>query len=290
MKLVTLLLAPGLASSAAGGELLTPESLWKLARAGKPQVSPDGRYLCFEVTRYDFAENRSNADLHLLDLGSGQLRRLTTSDRSDTNARFSPDGARVGFVSSRDGKPQVWSLPLAGGEPEAITAAAEGVANFSWSPDGARIAFTSAVRIDPELKIAHPDLPKVEARLYDDLLFRHWDQWADGTYSHLFVQQIGAKEPVDLMPGERFDTPLVPNGGPEEIAWAPDGKELCYTAKKGANQARTTDADLYLVTFGPEGAPATRCITDGMDGNDRAPLYSPVGKWIAFASMERPGF
>jgi len=287
MKYVLAALVATLGSAAIGGERLTPDSLWKLGRCGKPQVSPDGSRLCFEVTRFDMAENKSNADLYLLDVTTKELRRLTTSPKSDTNPRWSPDGSRIGFLSARDGAPQVFAIPIAGGEPQKLTNVAAGVANFAWSPNGKHLSYTSAVKVDKSTQDLYPDLPKVEARVYDDLLFRHWDTWSDGTYSHLFVSDTTGGSAVDLMRDERFDTPLVPNGGAEEIAWSKDGAELCYTAKKGENQARTTDADLYLTS--PSGG-AAKNITEGMDGNDRYPLYSPDGKWIAFQSMERAGF
>ncbi len=292
---VALVLVVGLESSRSlAGERLTPEALWKLARCGKPQLSPDGTKLCFEVTRYDFAENRSDADLYLLDLVAAHtpelpppLTRLTTSPKSDTGPRWSPDGKRIGFVSSRDGAPQVYAIPIGGGEATKLTNVASGVDNFAWSPDGSHLSFTSSVRVDKSLKEIYPDLNKVDAKLYDDLLYRHWTEWSDGTYSHLFVQSLAGGDAMDLMAGERFDSPLVPTGGAEEIAWSPDGSELCYTAKKGPNQARSTDADLYVVSV--HGG-AAKCITEGMDGLDRAPLYSPDGKWIAFLSMATPAF
>jgi dipeptidyl aminopeptidase/acylaminoacyl peptidase len=58
----------------------------------------------------------------------------------------------------------------------------------SWSPTGEHFAFTRDVAIDPPVTAAHPDLPKANARAYDDLMVRHWDHWQDGSYSHLFVQ------------------------------------------------------------------------------------------------------
>ncbi len=266
---------------------MTPELLWKLGRVSDPQLSPNGEWIVFKVTRYDLEKNAGNADLWLLRTEDLSVRRLTTHEKGDSNARWSPDGETIGFVSSRGEKPQVWTISPFGGEAAALTDVEEGVSNFQWSPDGKRISFTSKVRLDPELKTTYPDLPEANARILDDLLYRHWDSWYDGTYSHLFVLDVEGGDPVDLMKDERVDTPLVPFGGGEQIAWSPDGTELCYTAKIVDDPEASTDSDLYVVNV--SGGEAT-CVTDGLDGFDRTPLYSPDGKYLAWTSMERAGF
>ncbi|MBL8768015.1 MAG: S9 family peptidase [Planctomycetes bacterium] len=276
-----------LAASAPAGELMTPELLWKLGRVTAPRPSPDGKHLLFEVTQFDLAKNSGNADVHVLDLATGESRRLTTFEKSDSDAVWSPDGSRIAFVSSRDGTPQIWAMRVDGGEAVKLTSDPDGVANILWSPDGAHFAYTKEVRVDPELKDLYADLPLANARVIDRLLYRHWDAWAEGKYSHLFVVGADGSGARDLMPGERCHTPDPPNGDRGELAWSPDGKELCYTAKKVANPARSTDTDLYVVSLETG---ATRNITEGRDGFDRNPAYSPDGKWIAFLSMARPTF
>ncbi len=270
---------------------MTPELIWKLGRVGNPQVSPDGKSLLFEVTRYDLEKNSGNTDVWLMSLADGKTRQLTMSDKSDSNARWSPDGKSIGFVSGRGGTDQVWVIDPLGGEAHAITDVKEGVANFAFAPDGKHVSFTSEVRIDKTLKDLYPDLPKANARIIDDLMYRHWDHWCDGTYSHLFVQKIanGAADgaPVDLMAGQRVDTPLTPDGDDKHIAWAPDGKEICYCAKIVDHPERSTDSDLYVVSV--DGGAATN-LTEGMDGYERDPSYSPDGRYIAFHSMQRAGF
>lgn len=288
MRILALLLVPALAAAPAeAGQRLTPELLWKMGRVSDPQVSPDGKRVVFTITRYDLAKNEGNADLYLLDLDTLRVRRLTTHPKNDVGARWSPDGRRIGFVSSRADKRQVFVIDPDGGEAVQVTHEKEGVANFLWSPDGKRISFTKKVRLDPTLADRYPDLPKANARIIDDLLYRHWDQWYDGTYSHLFVADLEGKNARDLMTGERVHTPLVPFGGVEQIAWAPDGKEIVYTAKKVEHPESSTDSDLYAVSL-PDGR--TRCLTDGMDGFDRDPAYSPDGRFLAWHSMERAGF
>jgi dipeptidyl aminopeptidase/acylaminoacyl peptidase len=163
-----------------------------------------------------------------------------------------------------------------------------GVQNLSWSPTGEHFAFTQSVAIDPPVTAAHPDLPLAQARAYDDLMVRHWDSWVDGSYSHLFVKPwVGGGAARDLMPGERVHTPLPPFGGGEQIAWSPDGRELCYTARRVPDPELSTDSSLWAV---PVGGGEPKHLTPGLPGYDQDPVYSPDGRWIAFSSMARAGF
>lgn len=266
---------------------MTPELLWKLGRVSAPRPSPDGRWVLYEVSRYELAENRGNADVYLVPAVGGEVRRITTHAKSDYGSQWSPDGRKIGFLSARDGSPQVYVIDVYGGEATKVTDQTGGVSNFAWSPKGDLISFTAMVQIDPLLKDRYPDLPFANARIIDDLMYRHWDHWYDGDYSHVMVQSVSGGEARDLMQGLRTNTPLVPFGGAEQIAWSPDGQEICYTAKIVEKPAESTDSDLYVV---PVSGGAARCLTDGMDGFDMEPSYSPDGRYIAFHSMERAGF
>jgi len=267
---------------------LTPELLWDLRRVSDPQPSPDGRSLLYGVRTYELSANKGEAQLFLQDIGSGKKRQLTTVG-SNFAGRWSPDGKTIAFLSTRGGAPQIYTVAVDGGEARQVTTRPGGVANMSWSPAGDRVAFTAHVALDPVAHDMHPDLPHADVKVYDELLVRHWDEWKDGSYSHLFVAPVAGGEPVDLMAGERFDTPVKPFGGAEQIAWSPDGAELCYTAKKveGSEWVSSTNNDLYVVSV--NGGAAVN-ITKGMPGYDQEPVYSPDGSYIAFLSMARAGF
>ena len=71
----------------------------------------------------------------------------------------------------------------------------------------------------------YEDLDKAKAYVYDDLMYRHWDTWKDGSYSHLYLGDVKGdkvKTVEDIMPGEPFDSPVKPFGGTEQIAWSPE--------------------------------------------------------------------
>ena len=81
---------------------------------------------------------------------SGNVRRLTFSDSTNSAPAISPDGTTVAFMSTRTEKPQLWLLPLGGGEPRQLTDLPQGVGGGAvWSPDGTKIAFTAGPQDEP---------------------------------------------------------------------------------------------------------------------------------------------
>ncbi|MCB2204751.1 S9 family peptidase [bacterium] len=267
--------------------LITAEELLALKRVYAPSVSPDGKWVLYGVTTPDIEENRSNSDLYLVSVDGNTTKQLTTSPAADYNGVWSPDGKQIAFLSTREGAPQVYVISLSGGEARKVSDMENGVSNLSWSPDGAYFAFTSDVKMDETVAEKYPDYAKANVRIYDHIPVRHWDEWNDEKYRHLFILPAeGHGEARDLMAGERYETPLKPFGGAEQIAWAPDGSEIAYVSKKVADYAESTNSDIYVVDIASGN---TRNVTEGMQGFDRDPLYSPDGRWMAFHSMKRAG-
>jgi dipeptidyl aminopeptidase/acylaminoacyl peptidase len=279
--LVTLGAAFAAVLSLPAQRVLTAEALVDLQRVGDLALSPDGKWLLFTVRTTDLAENRSRARVWLLPLDRAGAKPTPVAEGhspvwlpgSHAFACVTPDG--------------IASQPLGDG-PSVEVKVPGGVANLRWAPNGENFSYTQAVKVDTTVTEQHADLPLARARAYDELMVRHWDHWHDGTYSHLFVQPYTGGGPArDLLAGERVHTPLPPFGGAEQIAWSPDGKELCYTARRVADPATSTDSSLWVVAVG---GGEHRCLTEGMPGYDQDPVYSPDGRWIAFGSMQRGGF
>jgi dipeptidyl aminopeptidase/acylaminoacyl peptidase len=266
--------------------LITADELLSLKRVGSPSLSPDGTWILYSVNTPDIAGNRSNTDLYLLSIDGSTRRLLASSPAADYNGVWSPDGKTVAFISTRGGSPQIYTIAVDGGEAVKISDIEHGVSNLSWSPDGAHFAFTSDVKIESTIAERYPAMAKANVRIYDRIHVRHWDEWNDELYMHLFIMPVQGGPAVDLMEGEKFETPLKPFGGAEQISWSPDGKEIAYVSKKVENYAISTNSDVYIVDIGGK---VTRNITKGLVGFDRDPLYSPDGRWIAFHSMERDG-
>src|SRR5919199_6334582 len=78
---------------------LTVQELLKIRRVADPQLSPDGRWVAYQVTVPDVAANRSVTQIYLIPVGGGEPRQLTSGASSATGPRWSPDGARIAFVT-----------------------------------------------------------------------------------------------------------------------------------------------------------------------------------------------
>lgn len=109
------------------------------------QNSPDGRQVAYVTTSASKEDELPSMAIWLVNANGGTPRRLTTSDAVDNAPRWSPDGARIAFMSDRKerGKAQVYVMALAGGEAVRLTDATGSVTAIQWSPDGTRLAFTA---------------------------------------------------------------------------------------------------------------------------------------------------
>ena len=275
-----------------GSDLMTPEVLWTFGRIGSANVSPDGKQVLYDVTCFNIKENKSYRDLYLVPTEGGKSIRITDTPEKESEAAWRPDGKKIGYISTTSGTPQLWEINPDGTAAVQISKVKDGISGFKYAPDQKHIFYISDVKVDKDVHDKYPDLPLANARLYDDIMYRHWDTWSDGTYQHVFIasySEAGLTDHKDLQYGEQYDSPLKPNGGTEQIAWSADGKMLAYTCKKkaGKDYALSTNSDIYLYNL-EKGT--TTNLTEGMMGYDQNPAFSPDGKKIAWESMERDGY
>jgi len=271
---------------------ITFDDLISLHRISEVQVSPDGKWAAYRVATPDLQANRSASNLWIVSTAGGPPQQLTRSGR-DSRPQWSPDGKRLAFLSIRDTTAQVYLLSLEGGEASKLTSLSTGADNVLWSPDGKTLAFTSEVYPDcrddacNSKRDAEREKSKVKARLYDHLLYRHWNVWSEGKRSHLFVISVEGGTPRDLTPGADYDVPPVQRGDAEDIAFSPDSKEICFTAVTDKMEAISTNGDLFLVPVSGGAEPKRITTNPGFDGH---PSYSPDGRTIAYRAQFRAGY
>lgn len=270
---------------------LTPEILWSFGRVGEVALSPDNKTIVFGVKYYDISENKGNNEIYSMNTDGSGINRLTRTVTSESNIIWKPDGSKIGFLYADDGSTQMWEMNPDGTNRKKVSDIEGGITGFKYSPDGSKVIFAKEVDFKDQVKDAHPDLPKANAYIAEDLMFRHWDHWTK-TYSHLFVadyDDISLKNIVDIMEGEKYNTPNKPFGGMEQVCWSPDSKKIIYTCVKkfGVDYAVSTNSDLFSYHLD---SGETENLTSGMMGYDKNPVFSESGKYLAWESMERDGY
>jgi len=273
-------------------ERFSAELLWALGRVSEAKVSPDGKQVLYGITWFDVEENKGKRDLYLLPADGGAPVKLTNHAGSSYNGIWRPDGGAIGYLNADSGSMQIWEMDPDGSNPRQVSDVEGGITGFSYSPDMKHLLFTKAVKLDASPADLYPNLPKANVFIADDLMYRHWDSWHDYTYSHIFVAAYNngkLGDAIDIMRNERWDSPMKPFGGMEQIAWSPDGTRVAYTCKKlvGKEWTLSTNSNIYIYDLNTK---RTTNLTPNNPGYDQDPVFSPDGKMIVWHSMERDGF
>jgi len=265
--------------------------LFGMGRVSDPQISPNGKHIVCTITYYDIKENKGNSDIFLISADGTEQRQLTFSPHNDSSPRWSPDSKSIAFISTREGSPQIYILNLSGGEAKKAVDIASGVKSFTWSPDGKYFAVATDMypgAIHPYESSKWDDEKSknpAEGKIFDKLLYRHWNEWRNGKYSRVVVVPVEGGDPVSVTFVNK-DTPPISLESEHDFVWSPNNKDICFVANPDSIVAISTNNDLWLTN--KQGS-EKRKISFGK-GNDNGPLFSPDGKYVAYMSMKRAGF
>ncbi|MBS3807479.1 MAG: S9 family peptidase [Bacteroidales bacterium] len=274
-------------------QIMTPEALWSFGRISGVRVSPDDKQILFSSSFYDVEGNSGNGELFIMPVDGGEAVNITNTEGSEYNARWRPDGEKIGYLSGQSGSTQLWEMNPDGSGKSQISGIEGGINGFEYAPNQEKILYIKQVKLDKNVQDIHPDLPKANARIETDLMYRHWDEWHNYKYSHVFVADYDGSQvtnPVDIMEGEKYHAPLEPFGGMGQINWSPDSKQITYTSKKltGKEYTLSTNSEIYIYDL--ESGETTNMTREQHEGYDQSAVYSPDGKMIAWESMRRDGY
>lgn len=277
--------------------------LFSFKRVADPQISPDGKLVAYQVGTVDYAANKTTTNIWLAATdGKTPPRQLTSSNKSDRHPRWSPDGTKILFESTRSGESQLWVIDLAGGEARQLTKISTGASSGTWSPDGKSIAFVSSVypefsekpfaesdKLNKE-KIEEAEKSPVKAKVFTRLFYRHWDEYVEDKRQHLFVMSADGGEPRDVTPGNRDANPTSTTfSAGDDFTFTPDSKHLVFTAVPDRDEAWSTNYDLCRVSLDNRST-KWETLTKDNSAADSSPRFSPDGKKFAYRAQKRPGY
>ncbi|QPC98717.1 alpha/beta hydrolase family protein [Qipengyuania soli] len=293
-------------------EPMSAQDIVTMPRLGAPAVDPTDTLAVYPVTETDPETYARKGALYLRSLKQLDAKPIRL-DLEASDARFGGDGWLYYLADDADGgdaaTSQVWRARVAvdGTVSDAaqVTRLPRAVNGFVLSQDAKRIAvFTEISRACASLDCddsAKPFTPGPgTGRLYqgDGGFVRHWDHWeTPGTYNRTFVFQLQNGEVADNgtavdgpdgAGGPSGDTPTMPFGGNEDIAFAPDGKSLYFVAREAdAKEPYSTNLDIWWSDLSGS-APVN--LTAANEAMDMLPAPSPDGRYLAYVAMERPTY
>lgn len=266
---------------------LSIEGLINFKRVSAPAISPDGKNMCFSIEEINIEKNKGFKDLYVSSVDGKTNKRITETPEKEWSPQYSHDGNFIFFLSNEGGSPQVWSCKTDGSNKRKITDVKNGVNAFHINSAAGKIYLLSDVKTGQDIHDLYPDVPQSDARIIDDLMYRHWDSWDDYLSVHLFYAEFNytsmglTSQLKDIVSGEPYDI--------ENFAVSPDGNSIAYACKKkyGKAYAVSTNTDIYLYDIR---SGSTGNLSKGIQGYDMNPVFSNKGNLLIWESMAEDGF
>ncbi len=256
---------------------VAPEDLYRVAIVNDAQVSPDGTFVAFVVTRIDKECDQYRSAIWVARRPHWEPRRFTTGEFRDNSPRWCPDGTRLAFLSDRDGRDQIWVIRIDGGEAVRVTAARHAVSELAWAPDGRRLVYVSRGGGNPKGSAPQGIVgPSGQPRVIQTLAYkRDGEGFLEGARKHLWIIDIDGGEAIQITEGDWDDT---------SPTWSPDGSMIAFVSNRTEDRDHNVVSDVWVVSAG--GAEARKLTSS--EGPSLVPAWSPDGHWIAYVGHTNP--
>ncbi|RKE98956.1 alpha/beta hydrolase family protein [Ichthyenterobacterium magnum] len=254
-----------------------PLDVFELEWASSPEISPKGDQIIYRRTGFDIMKDASKGNLWIINTDGSNNRKLTSREVNEYQAKWSPDGNRIAFVSSTDEGSELYMYWIKTGQIAKLSQLEKSPSSITWSPDGKHIAFTMFVSEKPPVVAKMPLKPKgakwaKPARITDRLKHeRDGGGYMQPGFTHVFIMPSEGGSPRQITSGNYS------HGG--SLSFSPDGRAIYFSANRSENwEYEFRNSEVYKVNIDSKKITALT----SQNGPDYAPKVSPNGKTIAF--------
>jgi len=266
---------------------LSLTDIFQLQTATQPRISPDGKRIVYMRNFADVVTDRRYSNLWIISFDGTGDRPLTSGKYSDTDARWSPDGSQIAFLSNRDGAAQIWRMWIDALQMAKVNSVTSPPASINWSPDGKWLSFVMHVP-QPGPKIA--DLPAAPEgahwadppKIIDKLVYRfNGAGYLKPGYTQVFVVPSEGGAVRQISHGN------YQHGGlgfqSSEPIWSADGKSLLMSANRHDDyEQEPRDTEIYDFSVADG---SVKALTNRR-GPDGSPSISPDRRRIAYTGYD----
>ena len=255
---------------------LSYEDVFNFEMTGDPQISPNGETVVYTRQSNDIMTDRTRSSLWQVNYDGSNHRPLVTGSGDYSSARWSPDGSRLAFIASEDGKTFLRVMWMANGQIQTLAQLERGGSGLSWSPNGQHIAFTAfSPESEIQVNLGLPAKPQgaewADTSLVDESVYYEFDGAGEATAGRSQLYVVSSQ-----------------GGTPRQLSHITDGRVASYTwsdatglvISVGFMQEKDfhfTESDLHHVTLQGEHTQ----LTD-FPGAENNPTISPDGQSLAY--------
>ena len=251
--------------------------VFSLEWVSDPQISPNASQIVYKRNGFDIMKDKSRGGLWILNIDGSSHRKLTSREVNESNARWSPDGKRIAFISSTDEGSELYMYWVSTGQIAKLSQLEMSPGNLTWSPDGKQLAFTMFKAQNSPVIIKMPKKPKGANWAKPARVTNRLKHEADGRgymnpgFTHIYTIPAQGGTPRQVTIGNYNHS--------GSLSFSPDSNSIYFSANRVKNwEYDFRNSEIYKVNIYSKKI----SVLTSQIGPDFSPKVSPNGKKVAF--------